>query len=89
MRSLRLLLLSALALAGCGDDSGPAADMGFRPDFGDIAPETPAGIEVAVMPARTYYRTEQTVRVVATVIDIDENVLDAAEVRLVQHGRLV
>ena len=80
MRSLRLLLLSALALAGCGDDSGPAADMGFRPDFGDIAPETPAGIEVAVMPARTYYRTEQTVRVVATVIDIDENTLDAAEV---------
>ena len=57
--------------------------LSYRMKKDDLEPRasiTAAGIEVAVMPARTYYRTEQTVRVVATVIDIDENTLDAAEV---------
>ena len=81
MRSLRLsLLLSLLAGAGCSDDGGVGADAG--PDFGELAPDTPAGIEVMVMPGRSYYRTEQTVRVVATVIDIDEVVLEGAAVTI-------
>lgn len=80
MRSLRLTLLFSLLLGfGCGDDGG-SGDAGL--DFGEIEPNTPAGIEVMVTPGRSYYRTEQAVRVVATVIDIDEVVLEGAAVTI-------
>jgi len=82
MHKLRFTLTLSLLLAaaaGCGDDGG-GSDAG--PDFGDIAPDTPAGIEVMVMPGRSYYRTDQAVRVVATVIDIDEVVLEGAAVTI-------
>ena len=81
MRSLRhLSLLLPLLLIGCGDDDGTAPMGDAGPDLGDIAPETPAGIDVQVMPPRTYYRTDQAVRVVARVIDIDEVELPGAQV---------
>jgi len=81
MRHARFILpLLLLSFAACGDDGGGSADMG--PLDGMVAPTTPAGIEVAVMPGRTYYRTEQAVRVAATVIDIDENIIEDAEVTI-------
>ena len=86
MRFVRFLLPSLLLSStafGCGDDDGgmvTPTDAG--PDFGDVAADTPAGIEVQVVPGRTYYRTEQVVRVEATVIDTAENPLAGAEVAI-------
>ncbi|HJL28111.1 MAG TPA: hypothetical protein RMG45_06000 [Polyangiaceae bacterium LLY-WYZ-15_(1-7)] len=79
----RLLLLPALALAllgACGDDDGMGLpDAGPRLDGGPDGP-VPFGIEVTVAPARSAYRIGQSVRLEVEVIDIDEEIIEGAEV---------
>ena len=80
--SMVMAALMASIVMGCGDDSGPTTmDGSLRPDLGPDADITaPAGIEVQLSPARTYYRTEQTVGVLATVLDIDSMPMNGVDV---------
>lgn len=73
------VFLSALLAFGlaCGDDSMAPSDGG--PDA--RPPDTPPfGIEVRVSPPRESYRTDQTIRMVAEVTDVDGALIEGAAV---------
>ncbi len=84
MQRTLLLSLASLLAFGCGDD-----DDGGTPDAGmfDAATDTPAppgaepaSIEVSVSPPRAVYRTEQSIRMLAEVRDVDDLVITDAQV---------
>lgn len=78
---MRVLLTALLAFGlACGDDDG-MMDMDGGVDAAPRPPGTPPyGIEVRVSPPRDSYRTDQTIRMVAEVSDIDGVLIEGAEV---------